>query len=459
MVNQSPDRLIAYVSVRSLGGISVFSGRATINHGTVREFLSASKDIHVACGKLQGFGFEIERVGPLSVRIAGPAKLFAKRMGVRFERRKPKAFTAQGITPPYTPTLATSAKLLDTGIAEVEGIVFPQPVALHAAPSPNPPTPQYHHLKVPGDIVKALNAAPVHQQGFQGQTVRAAMIDSGFKWSHPYFVSRNYNLKVSLPVDSDRDANGHGTGESANLLAVAPKVRLHGLVMDDIIEAFQVARDELMVQVISNSWGSAWDTDGPNGTWDPYWSLVQAEIALCVQQGIIVLFSGGNGGMSFTASMPETISVGGVYIDAAGLKMASDYASSFDSTRFPGQHVPEVCGLTGVQPKAIYITLPIPPGCEIDRKFGGKSFPDKDETGKTDGWGVFSGTSAACPMVAGAVALILSKYPGATLADVRQRLYQTQDVTMGQSAMGDPAGPGFDAATGHGLVDAAQACA
>lgn len=459
MVNQSLDRLIAYVSVKSLGGTSVFSGRATINQGTVREFLSASTDTHIACGKLQELGFEIERVGSLSVRISGPARLFAKRMGVKFERRSPRVLMAQGITVPYTPTLATSANLLDTGMAEVEGIVFPQPVVLHAAPSSNPPTPRYHHLKVPGDIVKTLNATPVHQQGSQGQNVRAAMIDSGFNWSHPYFVSRSYNLKVSLPVDSDRDTNGHGTGESANLLAVAPKVRLHGLVMDDIIEAFQVARDELMVQVISNSWGSALDTDGPNASWDQYWSLVQAEIALCVQQGIIVLFSGGNGGMSFTASMPETISVGGVYIDAAGQNVASDYASSFDSTRFPGQHVPEVCGLTGMKPKAIYITLPLPPGSEIDRRYGGKRFPDKDETGKTDGWGVFSGTSAACPMVAGVVALILSKYPGTPLNEVRQRLYRAQDVAQGQSAMGDPAGPGFDAATGHGLVDAAQACA
>jgi len=62
-------------------------------------------------------------------------------------------------------------------------------------------------------------------------------------------------------------------------------------------------------------------------------------------------------------------------------------------------------------------------------------------------------------MVAGVVALILCKYPGATLDEVRQRLYKAQDVTKGQSAMGDLAGPGFDAATGNGLVNAAQACA
>ena len=163
--------------------------------------------------------------------------------------------------------------------------------------------------------------------------------------------------------------------------------------------------------------------------------------------------------MSFTASMPETISAGGVYVDKSGQKMASDYASSFDSTRFPGQHVPEVCGLTGMKPRAIYITLPIPAACEIDRSLGGRSFPDRDETSKRDGWGVFSGTSAACPMVAGVVALILSRYPGADLAEVRQRLDQAQDVTLGQSAMGDPAGPDYDAATGYGLVDAERACA
>ncbi len=213
MINQSVDRLTAYVSVKSLGGISVFSGKAKITGETIREFMSVPKDTHVGCGKLQEFGFEIERVGPLSVRISGPARLFTKKLGLKFERQKSKSLIAQGIKPLYMPTPATSAKILDTGIPEVEGIVFPQPVALHAAPKPDPPTPRYHHLKAPNGIVNALNAAAVHQQGIQGQNVRAAMIDSGFKWSHPYFVSRKYNLKVSLPVDSDRDTNGHGEGD------------------------------------------------------------------------------------------------------------------------------------------------------------------------------------------------------------------------------------------------------
>lgn len=456
-LNTSLDRLAAYLSVRSVGGVSTFAGNAKIAADTVGQFFSAPKDVHTVCGRFAEMGFEIDRVSRLSIRVRGSAKLFARRMGLKFERKA--AMPGQAVSQvPWTPSAATSPRLLDLGASEVEGVAFPQPLELHAL-SASPPRPGYHHLRIPADLVAGLNAGPVHQQGFQGQAVRAAMIDSGFAWTHPYFTSRGYRLTVALPAGSTLDSNGHGTGESANFLAIAPRAHLYGLSMDDIVEAFQVARDDLAVQIISNSWGTRYPTDGPNGTWDPYWSLVQAEIALCVQQGIIVLFSGGNGGMSFTASMPETISVGGAYRDPNDDLRASDYASSFDSTRYPGQHVPEVCGLVGMKPRAIYITLPVPPRSEIDRSFGGSRYPDRDETTKRDGWAVFSGTSAACPMVAGVVALILNRYPQADLAEIRQRLSRARDVTVGSSAMGDRAGPGYDAATGHGLVDAERACA
>jgi serine protease AprX len=73
----------------------------------------------------------------------------------------------------------------------------------------------------------------------------------------------------------------------------------------------------------------------------------------------------------------------------------------------------------------------------------------------TDGWGIFSGTSAACPQVAGVVALLLQKDPNLTPAEVKDILKQSAtDVTAGHSYMGDSAGPGPDAATGTGFVNA-----
>lgn len=450
MINRSPERLIAYVSVKSIGGLSLFDGRAVPRAENIRQFTSEKDEIFRACRRLQEFGCEIERISTLSVRISAPAEIFEKHFGVTFERE-----SYDGM---LLPSSESQMRLLDTGFPEIEGIVFPEPLELHQ-PSATSATLNYFHLRVPDDVARIMNALPVHADGFRGQNVRAAMIDSGFAWEHPYFQGKGYQLSATQPAGSDVDTNGHGTGESANLLAVAPEVRLYGISMADTILAFQIARDDLGVKLVSNSWGSRYATDGPGGFWNPYWKDLEAEIALCAQQGMIVLFSGGNGGMSFTASMPETISVGGVYVDDQSAMQASDYASSFDSTRYPGEHVPEVCGLCGLKPGATYIALPIPPGCQIDQVRGGPSFPEKDETALDDGWGVFSGTSAACPMVAGAVALILSKYPDAGLTEIRQRLRGSgRDVTAGASAMGDPAAPGPDAATGHGLVDAAMAC-
>lgn len=486
MINTSRDRLVAYVSARSLGGSSVFDATATLISSHVGQYLSTKSVVRRACNKLEAMGFTIEKVSQLSIRISGSAKLFHGQMGVKFEKDTSAMFL---------PTPESTVNALQLGSEVLEGAAFPQPLELHgkkvtkkvtknaakkappkASPkkavkkksvaacstaassiSATPPGLPYYHLQVPHDIISIMNAAPVHAAGTRGQGVKAAMIDSGFDWSHPYFKGKGYTLRASSPANVD--TNGHGTGESANLLAIAPKVMLHGLKMDDAVASFQTARDTLKVNIISNSWGSKLPTEGAFSSWNPYWSLVLAEIGLCAQAGIIVLFSAGNGGLSVTASSPDVISVGGVYRDAANQLHATNYASSFQSFRYPGRQVPDVCGLCGVLPLAMYIALPIPPNCKIDRDGAGGTWPSGDQTGPQDGWGVFSGTSAACPMVAGVVALMLSKYPGLTLAQVRQRLEAScRDVTQGTSFMGDAAAVGRDLATGYGLVDAAAAC-
>jgi subtilisin family serine protease len=134
---------------------------------------------------------------------------------------------------------------------------------------------------------------------------------------------------------------------------------------------------------------------------------------------------------------------------------ASNYASSFDSQIYPGRHVPDVCGLVGMQPRGIYIMLPVEPNDSIDSGLAGGNFPNRDETAPDDGWAVISGTSAASPQIAGVCALLKQVQPGLSPALVKAILRASaRDVTAGQSNNGQPAGEGHDGATGAGLVDA-----
>jgi subtilisin family serine protease len=116
--------------------------------------------------------------------------------------------------------------------------------------------------------------------------------------------------------------------------------------------------------------------------------------------------------------------------------------------------VPDFCGLVGRSDNgtAPLIQLPVQPSSALD------ALPPNGAS--DDGWGIFSGTSAACPQVAGIVALLLAKDPSLSVSDVRDILRDSaHDVVVGHSSMGDAAGPGPDAATGAGLVNARDAWA
>jgi subtilisin family serine protease len=109
-----------------------------------------------------------------------------------------------------------------------------------------------------------------------------------------------------------------------------------------------------------------------------------------------------------------------------------------------------------MQPHADYIMLPIPSGCEIDRDNSAH-----DKTTASDGWGVFSGTSAAAPQLAGVCALLLEKNGGLTPSDIKAVLKRScRDVTTGSANDASNEGhavkasAGLDGATGAGLVDA-----
>lgn len=337
-------------------------------------------------------------------------------------------------------------------------------------PSAVPPPIPYFHLVAPAGIAGHLNATSAHRRGITGKGVRVVMIDSGFDHSHPYFSSHGYRSSVVLApgaADRRRDGNGHGTGESANVFAIAPDATFIGVKLDNeadpqagasVLEGLQEALKH-DPHVISVSLG--YDLRGQRN--EPLDALpnslvaLEAEIQAAVRRGITIVFSAGNGHYAFPGQMPDVISAGGVFIADDGAMQASDYASAFLSRIYSGRTVPDVCGLVGMRPHANYIALPIPPGCEIDRL--GASH---DGTAPDDGWGVFSGTSAAAPQLAGLCALLLDAAPGLGPRDIKAILRRTaRDVIEGRAnPASDPAGRGVaagtgeDGATGAGLVDA-----
>ena len=337
--------------------------------------------------------------------------------------------------------------------------------------SARPPQLDYFYLDVLNDVPAKLNVPPVHRERHQGDGIRVAMIDTGFDHSHPFFVHNGFTSSVVLaPSATSRstDPASHGTGESANVFAVAPKVTFIGIKLGDdadpaggasILEGFQEALKHKPHVITVSMCYDLRDYDGrsqlselPNGL-----KPLEAEIQAAIAAGIVVVFAAGNGHYAFPAAMPEVLSVGGAFVAEDGAVRASDYASAFTSAIYSGRHVPDVCGLVGMLPHGDYIMLPVPPGQAVDI-----SNADHDGTTPGDGWAVFSGTSAAAPQVAAVCALLLQKNPKLTPAEIKALLSRTAlDVREGAASpssdpegVGLPAGPGTDGATGAGLVDA-----
>ena len=102
--------------------------------------------------------------------------------------------------------------------------------------------------------------------------------------------------------------------------------------------------------------------------------------------------------------------------------------------------------------------LPLPASSDIDTGNAGGTHPNGDETASNDGWAAFSGTSAACPQIAGAAALIKQACGSLSPFKVRDILMKSaRDVTTGTNAHGNTATTGPDTATGDGLVDVHKA--
>lgn len=338
---------------------------------------------------------------------------------------------------------------------------IPRPIEFYSA-SYRPPSEDVPHLHL-DDVRAALNAPRAHRQDWTGRGVKVAMVDSGF-FPHPFFAANGYKLIASAAPGAENpqdDPTGHGTGECANIFAIAPDCTVYGVKSSISAASSLEAAIGLGPDVMSNSWGYDVDVRSRDQLKiaDPNFfnEMVDIETILsdAVQAGIIVVFSSGNGHHAFPGCMPQVISAGGVTILEDGSLEASSYASSFESQFYPGRRIPDLCGVVGAagsNPQKNHIMLPVPPTSTLD----GLNFSSNR---KGTGWGIFSGTSAACPQLAGAVALLKEIRKNVNSEQARTALSKTAtDVASGTTAMGTQAAVGPDLATGAGLASVRSAC-
>ena len=465
MVQQLEDRVYFEAALQSENGGSMFAEDAVLGSDTLDQFVPPAGRGIQAATVLQSLGLRVRHIGTFSISGEGPRELWQEVFGTRVEQRK-QAFSEAH---PELGEVSYWSHFADAPFTipdSLRGLVeraYPQrpPTFLE---SPLPPQVGYHHLRVPDDIATVLRSTPVHKLGVTGEGVLVAMSDTGF-YKHPFYAWHGYNYNATLSPDAislEQDDYGHGTAEAANIFANAPDIDFVGVKMGgNATLAFKTASD-LYPAVMTNSWG--YNLCGLSALPSFLKPLETAVIEAVRRRGITVCFSAGNGHVGFPAMMPEVIAAGGVYAheSLAGDDFqleASNYASSFDSLIYPGRHVPDLCGLVGMQPRAIYIMLPVQPNSLIDSGLAGSPYPNKDETAADDGWAVISGTSASSPQIAGICALLKQVQPGLSPDLIKAILRASaRDVKTGKSndtcGVVLPAGEGHDGATGAGLVDA-----
>lgn len=474
-----PDRVFAEAVVRSASGASLLDSPEAVTSETVDQFLASADMVQAAAQELRSAGFDIVDIGSISITIAASPAVYERALSTHLQAVDRPVIKELQQTDTATFINAADSKpfgevdVANTPFSQLlDGVALSEPLYYFdgGLPSVNPPQTGEDYLTVPDGVVDGLNALAAHQRGITGKGVKVVMVDSGW-YAHPYFAKHNYNVKVVLApgsTNSATDGLGHGTGESANLLALAPDIELT-MVKADVaisgsskhVNAVSALRKaiELRPDIISCSWGS----DQRRRTLSPYNRVMAAVIADAVRRGITVVFSAGNGQFGFPGQHPDVISAGGVYRYISGpLKgslEASNYASSFVSPIYPKRQVPDVCGLVGKLPYGSYLMLPIPPGSEIDRRLSALN----DGTKVADGWAAFSGTSAAAPQIAGVCALLKQINRDLTPAQIKDILRNTAiDVSDGYSnpsSSGAAARDGPDLATGYGLVDTEKAIA
>lgn len=292
-------------------------------------------------------------------------------------------------------------------------------------------------------VAEYLGVKRVWKAGFRGKGIAVGVVDNGITAVGRYTGNDPKITRVTSgwPSDWGTRSGGHGNMCATDVLGMAPEAEIYDMryggktiknVISNVIEGYNWAlrqfKDTGKPQILTNSWGifeESWDRDYAKNPNHPF--IVKMVEAM--DEGMLVLFSAGNCGECCADvrckkdqgpgrsiwganGHPRVISVGAVNLRGELIGYSSQGPAALDPRK------PDICAVSHF--KGYY---PLPTG------------------GST----CDSGTSAACPIAAGVVALLKQANPNLKQDQLRSILCETaRDI-----------GPvGWDQHSGHGILQA-----
>lgn len=309
---------------------------------------------------------------------------------------------------------------------------------------------------------------------YKGTGITIGIVDDGVEHTHPD-IQPNYNTAIDFdfnsndadPAPVDLVADSHGTAcagvaaargnNGIGVSGAAPEATLAGFRLiaaantdQNEADAFLLNND--VIHVKSNSWG--WpDGSGYGGPG----ALATAALETGITsgrggKGVIYVFAGGNGfydgdnsNMDGYAGSPYVIAVAAV----------NDFGFQSYYSELGANLLISAPSSGGLHNEGIRTTDLTGEGGDNNTTAGTSDLADRNYTNR------FSGTSSACPLVSGIVALILQANPNLGWRDVQEILIHTarKNHRTDPEWATNAAGLSFNHKYGAGMIDAAAAVA